>query len=172
MQEDSTKLEFEVIHSLLMQADDLLNEAVERIIPLDYQDKKDTIREIGMAFGSIAAARIQIPGYVPQINTEIPELDEILSDEEISQLASFSESDLQAIDNALLAKCDVVYRKVARVVGTMMMEDPDRIVGVPDLFYADRVVKLIKAGRLEYQGMLGAMRFCEVRLPSDLKELQ
>jgi hypothetical protein len=39
-------------------------------------------------------------------------------------------------------------------------------IAVCDLFYAQRVTRLVAAGQLEATGDLGRMRYSEVRLPS------
>lgn len=72
---------------------------------------------------------------------------------------------LEAMDRELLRASDVQWRKVARVVGTVMFSDwsgkPERIA---DVFYAQRVARLVRLGQLEAQGDLARMRFSEVRL--------
>ena len=45
-----------------------------------------------------------------------------------------------------------------------MMELNDSL-GLPDIYYAQRVLSLVDAGRLEAQGDLKYLRFSEVRLP-------
>ena len=47
-----------------------------------------------------------------------------------------------------------------------MMEMQNRISGIPDIFYSQRVRHLVEEGKLESQGNLGYMRYSEVRLPS------
>ena len=45
------------------------------------------------------------------------------------------------------------------------MDNSESIQSVPDLFYAERLRKLVQDGKLESQGNLHYMRFSEVRLP-------
>jgi hypothetical protein len=78
---------------------------------------------------------------------------------------SLSEAEIRAIDEALLANVTDQWRKVARVVGVTMMSLPDRIAGIPDVFYSQRLRKLTEEGRLESQGDLALMRYSEIRLP-------
>lgn len=59
----------------------------------------------------------------------------------------------------------VSWRKVAMLVAATMIELPNKKHGLPDVFYAERVRKLVEAGRLEPQGNLQYMRYSEVRLP-------
>lgn len=71
----------------------------------------------------------------------------------------------EEIDLALLANTTNQWRKVARVVGmTMGQIDFDRRPGLMDIYFAERVVLLIKKGFIEYEGDLSEMRDCEIRL--------
>ena len=83
-------------------------------------------------------------------------------DDEIA-IAALGESDLATIDGAILARCEEHWRKVAYIVGSAMMDMPERFDRIPDLFYAVRVRALVEAGLLEAQGNLRRMRFSEVR---------
>ena len=58
------------------------------------------------------------------------------------------------------------WRKVAAIVGEAMIDDISNIKNIPDDYLADRIYKLANAGVLEYQGVLGSMRCCEVKLSS------
>ncbi len=71
---------------------------------------------------------------------------------------------IQRIDMELLADCMPVWRKSARIVGTAMLALSEELPGVPDGYYAQRVIALVEAGKLESQGKLHYMRFSEVRL--------
>ena len=44
------------------------------------------------------------------------------------------------------------------------------IENIPDIFYVERVRKFVAAGKLESQDNLAYMRFCEVRLPQDVRD--
>jgi len=92
--------------------------------------------------------------------------DEVLSPAESERVAGLSPEQLELIDTALLAQVSTDWRKVARIVGTAMLSMPSRPKGVPDVFFAKRVVLLVEAGRLESQGDLRRMGFSEVRLRS------
>jgi hypothetical protein len=72
---------------------------------------------------------------------------------------------LLAIDQALLASTDHHWRKLAFVVATAMTRD-DHVIGVPDVFYAERTRLLVEQGELEARGWLSRMRYCEIRRPS------
>lgn len=88
-----------------------------------------------------------------------------LTEEEYQErIDALTPTDLQRIDDALMAGASTQFRKVARVVGIAMSakEDEDRI---PDYFYASRVRKLVEEGRLVSQGNLEFMGSSEVKLP-------
>ncbi len=59
------------------------------------------------------------------------------------------------------------WRKVARVVGTTMMEFDGRYYGIPDVFFAQRIQQFAKNGVIESQGNLKRMRYSEIRLPNN-----
>ena len=73
--------------------------------------------------------------------------------------------EVKTIDHALFSNTSSKWRKVARVVGTTMMELPCRVEGVPDIYYSQRVKYLVSEGLLESQGDLSCMRHSEVRRP-------
>jgi hypothetical protein len=86
--------------------------------------------------------------------------------EQQARADALTPAQLDAIDRELLRASDVQWRKVARVVGTVMFGDwPGKPQGLADVFYAKRVASLVEAGKLQAQGDLGRMRFSEVRLP-------
>ena len=86
-----------------------------------------------------------------------------LTPEQLLLVAELTESEVEAIDNALLANASEKWQKVARVVGTTMMELPCRVEGIPDVFYSGRIKRLVEVGLLESQGNLSHMRYSEVR---------
>ena len=72
---------------------------------------------------------------------------------------------LEAIDRQILRSSDVQWRKVARIVADLMLNDwPGKPDGMADVFYAQRVARLVQQGQLESQGNLRRMRFSEVKL--------
>ena len=98
----------------------------------------------------------------PKTEAEIPQADDPISDEAQIRVDALSEAELKSIDDAIIAGSSTQWRKVARVVATAMETVGSK--GIPDGFYAQRVYRLVVAGKLESQGKLGYMRFCEVRL--------
>ncbi len=96
---------------------------------------------------------------------EIPKPDPPLTPEQHAKVAQLTETEIRAIDEALLSNASHQWRKVARVVSTTISGFTNRVQGIPDLFYSQRVRKLVEDGKLESQGNLAYMRFSEVRLP-------
>jgi len=88
-----------------------------------------------------------------------------LTGEQQQLVDDLSESEVYEIDQALFAKTSQTWRKVARVVGTTIVEAPDRAERIPDIYYSQRIRHLVKQGLLEAQGDLTSMRYCEVRQP-------
>lgn len=167
MDKDHLKSGFHHIHLLLKKATVLLSEAAEEINTHDSNNKSTSIKEIGKALGSIYLAQIQIPDFNPisESNTHYYKWDGSLTKEQQNLVDKLSKDELAAIDDALLSQCDIKFRKVARVVGTMMSTFSYHKDGIPDIFYAQRVIKLVISGRLEVQGIIGSMGQSEVRLP-------
>ena len=71
----------------------------------------------------------------------------------------------EEIDRALMANITDRWRKVASVVGGAMGDLGEKREGRDDLYFAARVVFLAARGVIEYDGDLGQMGRCEVRLP-------
>lgn len=100
------------------------------------------------------------------MNVDDTNPDSELTDEQAALVAALSISELEQIDNALLAHSSPRHwLKVARIVGAVMTEKHEHVTNLPDAFYAKRVATLVMQGKLESQGDLQRMRFCEVRIP-------
>jgi hypothetical protein len=97
-------------------------------------------------------------------NGQDTQLDSALTAEQERLAATLTPSQVAEIDAALLRACGPRSRKLAMVVGTAMHELPNRIHGLPDVFYARRVAALVASGRLQAIGDLRRMRYSEVRL--------
>jgi len=91
--------------------------------------------------------------------------DPSLTQEQLKLVSKLSEADLNNIDSTLLSNISSQWRKVARVIGTTMNEIDNKIIGIPDVFYSQRVSYLVNKGIIESQGNLQTMRNSEVRLP-------
>ncbi len=88
-----------------------------------------------------------------------------LTDEAKSKVALLTNRQLEEIDAALLANANKKWCKVAKLVAVSMEAIPNVVPGIPDIFYAQRIRKLVTAGKLESQGDIRSMRYSEVRLP-------
>ena len=81
------------------------------------------------------------------------------------QIDNLSSSELQEIDSVLMKNTSKDWRKIARVVGTTMMEVESTHKGLPDLFYGQRMINLVQKGELLSQGDITRMRYSEVKRP-------
>jgi hypothetical protein len=97
------------------------------------------------------------------LHEEVPVPLDPLTPEQEPRIAELTESELNAIDESLLSNASTQWRKVAMVVA-LTMHDLDFAPGIPDIFLAKRIQKLVAQGRLEAEGNLEFMRFSELRL--------
>ena len=88
-----------------------------------------------------------------------------LTPDQVKLIEQLTDDDVKVIDEALFASTSDRWRKVARVVGTAMLDYPCRVENIPDVYYSQRVQKLVSEGLLESQGNLFYMRYSEVRRP-------
>ncbi|MGO1069775.1 DUF3658 domain-containing protein [Lysobacter sp. CA199] len=93
-----------------------------------------------------------------------------LDEDALKLVAALRPEQIQAIDAALMHVSDHSWHKVAFVVGTTMGNFTGRPAGIPDVFYAQRIIALVTQGRLEAQGDLSRMRYSEVRLAQQVDE--
>jgi Protein of unknown function len=98
------------------------------------------------------------------------DFDPPMSSEAIAIASAIPPHVVKKIDAALLGAASEKWRKVARLVGTVMMNEEWLPEGVPDLYYAQRVRQLVAAGSLEADGDLRIMAGSEVRLPQEIRE--
>lgn len=82
-------------------------------------------------------------------------------------IGQLSDTDIQVIENTLLAQTSDKWQKVAKVVGMAMAKLPNRIKGIPDVYYSERVHIPVQEGLLVSKGDLICMRYSEVRQPGD-----
>ncbi|WP_316368290.1 DUF3658 domain-containing protein [Candidatus Thiodiazotropha sp. CDECU1] len=73
--------------------------------------------------------------------------------------------EVHEIDMALLSNTNDKWRKVAMVVARTMLDIPSRISGIPDIYYSQRIRKLVDEKQLVTRGNLSYMRYSEVRKP-------
>jgi len=89
-----------------------------------------------------------------------------LNAEQAVRVSRLKQEDLWEIDRVLLAQAAPTWRKVARIVGMTIGQLSERFPNIPDVYYAQRVQRLVAVGELESQGNLAFMRYSEVRLPA------
>ena len=99
------------------------------------------------------------------LREEPPEPDGDLTPDQMKLVEQLTDDEIKTIDKALFSNTSDKWRKVARVVGTTMLDLPCRVEGLPDIYYSQRVQKLVEDGLLESQGDLSCMRFSEIRRP-------
>lgn len=87
-----------------------------------------------------------------------------MTEEQAARVSRLSKQQVAEVDAALVAEAGPRWRKVAMLVGLAMSKLHASLPGIPDLFYAERVRRMVDAGLLESQGDLGRMRFSEVRM--------
>ena len=146
----------------------MAEQAINRID--DEDERKQFLRALATTIAEILGTlRGPVVREYPCLEPppELGEPDTLLDEEEFAAVSRLSENDIQIIDEALLAECAPSWRKVARVVGTAIGSLKGRYEGVPDSYFAQRVMALAARGFLESQGNLQYMRFSEVRLPGD-----
>ena len=161
---------FKSLHEHLQIAAERLDQAANEIRDLPLEPAKKHIRLVGEALTNIFQVQSQIYQQIPELQTdflkeETPVPDSDLTNEEKLSVDELGFEEIQEIDNILLSHAHSNWRKVAMLVGFTMRTLENRKRGIPDIFYAQRVRKLVEEGRLESQGNLQYMRFSEVRLP-------
>jgi len=97
-------------------------------------------------------------------NTSDNPYDPDLTEEQEKLVSKLTNDDLIRIDLMLLSDASTNRRKVARLIVTAMMRLKDDYIGIPDVFYARRIMKMVEDGYLEAFGNLRRMRFSEVKL--------
>lgn len=86
---------------------------------------------------------------------------------EVRKIASkLSPEELKEIDEALLSEASNRYRKVARLVGRVLLKFKEQHPMLSDVFFSERVQSLVTSGHLDSQGDLRRMRYSEVKLSS------
>lgn len=124
------------------------------------------VEDGGQLFSEEGGSEINIEALFDAGVDEHPVPDGGMTSEQLERIAELTDAEVQRIDNSIISHCKDHWRKVAMVVGSALLDNLDTIPDVPDLFYADRVKKLVQTGKLESQGNLYMMRFSEIRCSS------
>ena len=124
----------------------LLSEALEKLeiafgeaLELSHEEPYQNydIENVGMAIGLIRKFQKPIFKRCPDLKPPPPKdyiPDPPLTIEQIELVNNLNEIDIKRIDKTLLANTCQYWRKVARVVGTTMLELSEHIPGIPDVF--------------------------------------
>lgn len=156
------------IVSACEQASEALGVAESAIARMpEGEERSQHLRALADVYaGLFGKLRLPAVRQYPELETVKPlgEPDTLLDQDEKDAVSLLTKQDLELIDEVLLASTSPSWRKVARVVGTAMIELNRQFPRVPDGFYAQRVAALVQDGKLHSQGNLDYMRFSEVRL--------
>ncbi len=121
---------------------------------------------IGSALAGISAIQDRIYHQRPDLRPTVPERqpDPNLNKEQQAKVQALSSGAVRKIDELLLAHVAFEWRKVASVVGSSMTDENFNFESIPDIYLAQRVIKLVETEKLESQGNLQFMRYSEIRL--------
>ena len=100
----------------------------------------------------------------PELENARPYPDTDLSAAEQDLVSLLDQSDLEAIDQALVDNSVASWRTVARVIGAAMVTLEARLPSVPLGLYVRRIAALVERGALLARGDIDFMRLSEVRL--------
>jgi hypothetical protein len=106
----------------------------------------------------------------PELENARPYADHHLSAAEQDLVSLLDESDLEAIDQALVDNSVASWRTVARVIGSSMVTLEARLPSVPLGLYVRRIAVLVERGALLAQGDIDFMRLSKVRLSPAVKD--
>ena len=86
-----------------------------------------------------------------------------LNEEQTISVDKLTPVQVDHIDEVLLSNTAGTWRKIARVVGSSMIELQNQYQDIPDIYFAQRVRKMVLNGTLDSQGSIDRMRYSEVR---------
>lgn len=91
--------------------------------------------------------------------------------EELAQMLRATTADAEAVDALILQSCTDRWCKVAMVVGTSLKEFDAQFPHLPYVYLPARIIAMEQSGALEVQGNAMAMRFSEVRLAQENRDV-
>jgi hypothetical protein len=106
----------------------------------------------------------------PELENARPYPDTDLSAAEQDLVSLVDQSDLEAIDQALVDNSEASWRTVARVIGGAMVTLEARLPSVPLGLYVHRIAVLVERRALLARGDIDFMRLSEVRLSPPVKD--
>ena len=157
----------EELNNLIEESIEKIDLAMQKIFSSRENSKLYSIATIGRAKGLLGEFQKSIYERRPELRPPPPKdyvPDREITKEERKNINLLSSEKLEEIDNALLSYDKTNYLKVARLVGDILTNKDIHTEGIPDVFYSERIRKLVKDGFLESQGDLYYMRYSEVRL--------
>ena len=98
------------------------------------------------------------------MNKEVPVAMPPLTDKEINIVQKLSQEDINKIDIEILNQSSYSRRKTARIIGWTMRIFNNDFSNLPERFYLNRIIQLVKDGKLKAYGNLEFIRFSEVKL--------
>jgi len=157
----------ETLNKLLIEALEKLELAIKETFELRDGKENYNISKLVHSIGLIIQFQEQIFERNPQLRPNPPSdriPDPEMTKEQLEAASKLSKEQINEIDTAIISIASAQWQKVAKIVGMTMSKLPSRVKGIPDLFYARRIEKLVREGVLESQGNLQFMRYSEVRL--------
>ena len=97
------------------------------------------------------------------LNPDEAEVDRHLTPEEEFRVSKLKAKELKMIDAALLAEASTSERKISWLVGKTLKSLGTEFSGIPDIFFARRVRKLVGEGKLQMDGESEYVRLTEAR---------
>ncbi|WP_018417301.1 DUF3658 domain-containing protein [Teredinibacter turnerae] len=153
-----------VILEKVEEALKVLEDALSLVI--NAQENDYSVGKLGRAIGMLREFQSSIYDKNPDLRPSPPWHDmEVpsLTEEQVGIVSNITREELEKIDSELLLLVSDRYQKVAKIVRTYMFKNEDLISEVPDLFYGLRIKQLAEAGKIEFQGNLEFMQYCEVK---------
>jgi hypothetical protein len=89
--------------------------------------------------------------------------DSKLNADQVKAVENLTKNEVDEIDRILFQYTNNKWQKIAYVVASAMKELTIHHKGIPDLYFAQRVRRMVADGTLESQGLLENMRYSEVR---------
>ena len=132
----------------------------------DFKEGLYPVGKLGRSIGLLREFQKPIFERNPHFRPPPPwdgEVEPSLTKEQVERVSELTEEQLKEIDNGLLSFCSTKYQKVAKVVGSYMSSSSNKFE-LEDLFYAQRIEKMVHLKSLESQGNLKFMRYSEIRL--------
>ena len=157
----------EALNKLLVEAIEKLELAIKKTLEIKDGREKYNIGKLGHSIGLLTQFQEQIFIQNPQLRPDPPSdriPDPEMTEGQLKIVSTLTAKQINEIDDFLIARVTTRWQKVAKVVATTMNDLPFRVKGLPDIFYARRVEKLVEHGVFESQGNLKMMRYSEVRL--------